>query len=123
MFGAMDGIFGSGDRASSLIDRHFEIAGSIDGFGIAMIVLGILLWAAVMTALVLVIMELLRRRKQSPAGLGYTGQGVAAGNSTPDQGGVVTADSEALKILHERYARGEIGHEEYLQRKNDLTDS
>lgn len=36
-----------------------------------------------------------------------------------DEGGGV---SSALDVLEQRYARGEIGRDEYLQKKNDILD-
>jgi putative membrane protein len=37
-------------------------------------------------------------------------------------GGPFWRGSAALDILEQRYARGEIGRDEYLQKKNDLMD-
>lgn len=37
-------------------------------------------------------------------------------------GGPFWRSSAALDILEQRYARGEIGRDEYLQKKNDLLD-
>ncbi len=39
---------------------------------------------------------------------------------SPRNGGD-TPDDRALKILDERYARGEISHDEYLRMKRDIT--
>lgn len=36
------------------------------------------------------------------------------------RGGTASRQSSALDILEERYARGEIGRDEYLQKKADL---
>jgi len=121
MFGMMDSIFAHGDQVATLADRRFEIVGGIDGFGIAMMVLGLILWITVMTALVLGIMELIRRRRAPQPGPGPAGQdvvesGIVVANAAP------TSDSaDALRMLDERYARGEMNHDEYLQRKRDLT--
>lgn len=38
----------------------------------------------------------------------------------PDYSGAQYSRSQALQILEERYARGEIQREEYLQKKQDL---
>ena len=84
-------------------------------FGIVGLILGIILWAAIVTALVLVIMELIRRQRRpriEPAPL-LPQAASSAAEALP-------VGSEALRILDERYARGELNHEEYAQRKGDL---
>ena len=88
------------------------------GFGIAGAVLGAILWVALLIALILAIMTLIRHWRQPRTTPATTG---------PD-GGVVTASPagaspEALRILEERYAKGEVNHDEYLERKKDLTGS
>jgi putative membrane protein len=88
------------------------------GFGIAGAVLGAILWAALLIALILAIMTLIRnwRRPQAlPMATGPDGGVVAAGPAG--------ASPEAQRILEERYAKGEINHDEYLERKKDLTGS
>jgi uncharacterized membrane protein len=110
----MDGMM----RSSNVFDRAGEYGDHVGPFGIVGMVLCIVLWAALVTALVLVIIALVRR-------LGHSGtdQGVLASQPADAQTGELTKESEALRILQERYARGEIGHEEYLERKGDLTSS
>ena len=127
MFGLMDGVFAHGGQVASLADHRLEIAGSVDGFGIAVIVLSLILWVTVMTALVLSIMELLRRRKAPKPSPDLAGQGPAGPDSAPARPAPLSSGpevlSEALRILDERYARGEMTPEEYLRRKADLTGS
>jgi putative membrane protein len=101
----------------------FRGNGHMDGFGghhlggagIAGLILMIILWAVVIAALVLVIRSLVTHYRRGP---GYYGGGKPWGGhpTTPDR-------TDALRILHERYARGEIGRDEYLQRRNDLTSN
>lgn len=61
-------------------------------------------WLAILVAIVAAIVTLLRRSGSGDAGSG--------GNSRPS----------ALDLLDERYARGEIDREEYLQRKKDISE-
>jgi putative membrane protein len=65
-------------------------------WGIGIMLMMLLFWAAVITAIVLGIRWLLR------------------------QGGHSRSDG-AIQILRERYARGEINREEFEQRKRDLS--
>lgn len=44
----------------------------------------------------------------------------AAGRGPRRPAGPFWRNSQALDILEQRYARGEIGRDEYLQKKNDL---
>jgi putative membrane protein len=77
--------------------------GSVEIVGL---ILGLILWALVALTLVLLIIKLIRRlRSGAPAP-------VPAGPAV---------DTEALKILQERYARGEIDQNEFLARKKDLS--
>jgi uncharacterized membrane protein len=99
--------------------------------GIVGLVLMIVLWAAVIAALVLGIRALIlhsRRNSFAAATQGATA-GPAVGAATAE--GPVSTQAEPaatastgtpalLAILQERYARGEIDREDFLQRKQDL---
>jgi putative membrane protein len=95
-----------------LVGRH------LGALGILWTVLLIILWAGVMTALVLLIIRLLRsspetRIEQTPP----------TPTSATNQPAEPAPRSEGLRILDERYARGEIGQDEYVERRKDLTSS
>jgi len=66
-------------------------------------VLGSILWVAFWVAVVVVIVSLVRGRH-------HHHHGDQPGPSTP-----------ALRVLEERYARGEISQEEFLERRSVLT--
>jgi len=96
--------------------------GHMGAIWILLTVLLVILWAAVMTWLVLAIIGLVRSHRNpkdeqtEPGPTQATGPaGSSATTPVPETGG--------LKILEERYAKGEIGHDEYLERKKDLTGS
>jgi putative membrane protein len=87
--------------------RVIEFGGQHHGsLGILCMVLGLILWALVVTTLVLLIIKLVRHIR-------------TPGSSTAVSP-VATAAPGALKILEERYARGEIDQADYLARKKDL---
>jgi uncharacterized membrane protein len=116
MFDFGQGLFESGDGLFTDGGRVYEFSGHLGVFGIVAVVLGIILWAVVVTTLVLVIIELIRRQRHSGTGPATFEPQPA---STEPVG--IPVGPEALRILDERYARGEIGHDEYLARKGDLT--
>ena len=108
-------------------DHHLGAAGIV-GF-----VLMIVLWAAVIAALVLGIRALVlhSRRNRVSAVLPTGGPTPGAMAPPPGEPGAITTPAETgqtpavatpslLAILEERYARGEIDRDEFLQRKQDL---
>jgi uncharacterized membrane protein len=99
-------------QGGHIVGRH------LGAFGITGTVLGLILWAAVMVALILAIMTLIRnwRRPQYVSAM----PAQLTGAATP---AMSAASPEALRILEDRYARGEVNHEEYLERRKDLTGS
>ena len=117
MFGMEQGIITSGRGVGPMGIRVIEEGAHHDPLGIVCLVLGLILWAAVMTTLALLIIGLVRHLRHPRLVPGVAGQTASA------QGGVSPGGSEALKTLDERYARGEINHKEYLDRKGDLTKS
>jgi uncharacterized membrane protein len=91
------------------------------GAGIAGLVLMIILWIALVVAIVLVIRALIlhsrRNRLAAPAPGAVPPGGTYPPPVTPGPGAV---PSNLLAILEERYAKGEITREDFLQRKQDL---
>ena len=86
------------------------------GWGVVGLVLLIILWVVVIAALVLGIWALIHasRRRRSEEALPPP----PVGTNKPS---LPLANAEALRILEERYARGDINREEFLQRKADLS--
>jgi len=99
-------------------DRHMG-AGGIVG-----IVLMIVLWAAVIAALVFGIRALVIHSRRSRVLMVATEPGAAVTPlpAAPETaaGTGTAAPSGLLATLQERYARGEIDRDEFLQRKQDL---
>lgn len=97
--------------------------------GIVGLVLMIILWAAIIAALVLGIRALILYSRRNRAGTPIsteiqtnwppTGQ-ISAEQSPGTSGAPAVNNPALLTILEERYARGEISRDEFLQRKQDL---
>jgi uncharacterized membrane protein len=91
----------------------------LGGLGIAGMILMIILWIAVIAAIVLVIRALVLHSRHNR--LAATTTPAAPAPYPPSvTAGPATSPSALLAILEERYARGEIGREEFFQRKQDL---
>lgn len=86
------------------------------GWGLFGAILMGLFWTAVIIGVVLLVRYLVRRPDQpaQPQTPSAERPGVADATSS-------ASTMEALRILEERYARGEIDREEFLQKKADLT--
>jgi uncharacterized membrane protein len=89
------------------------------GFGIAGMVLMIVLWMAVIAALVFGIRALIihSRRSGLQPSAPVAPVTPVVGTTT---GGATTSNPALLAILEERYAKGEIARDEFLERKQDL---
>ena len=101
-------IIGPGRGVGPMGIHIAEAGGRFGGLDVLWLVLGLLLWAAVMVTLVMLMIALVRNLRNRPAGPAKTDT-------------IEASKAEALKALDDRYARGEIDRKEYLQRKDDLT--
>ena len=81
--------------------------GMMSGFGWGMLGVGAVLMIAFWVAVIWGIVSLIRWLSYSSG-------------SGPSSMHPMQHNARALQILHERYARGEIGKEEYEQKKRDL---
>ena len=91
----------------------------LGGLNIAGMILMIILWIAVIAAIVLVIRALVIHSHRNR--LATTAAPMAPAPYPPGvTAGPAAAPSALLAILEERYARGDIGREEFFQRRHDL---
>ena len=144
MFGFMNALMASGQGFRTLDDGRDVIEMHPGALGIVAGILGIILWVLAVTALVLAIVTMIRRLRcpgkppvtQAAAVLPVfpappvfpaapvepVAEAVPA--VEPVLSGPVETDgpaASALQILNDRFARGEIGQEEYLERRKTLT--
>ena len=92
-----------------------------DGWGVGGIIMAVLMvafWIAVIVAVVFLIRALTRRNE--PAGAVLPGSLPAGSTAAPMASAAPAANPEAIRILEERYARGEIEREDFLRRREDL---
>jgi uncharacterized membrane protein len=138
MFGFISGMMASGqgyrtlDNGRDVIEMHPGALGIVAG------ILGIILWVLAATALVLAIVTMIRRLRRPGASPVTRAMAVVpvvptapveqpAGTATlvepapSDQTETDAAAAGALQILNDRFARGEIGQEEYMERRKTLT--
>ena len=81
------------------------------GWGIISVLLSLVFVAAIVLGVVLVVRALARGSTQRAA--------PSVTQPAPER--QIPPSSPALRVLEERYARGEIDREEYLSRKKDLS--
>ncbi len=136
MFGFENGMMDSGGGWSVVRNGGDVVEWHMGALGVAGAVLGAILWALVVVALVLTIITLVRRLRNplgngavhsAPMWAGTPTRAVASPEGAPVSG-VEAASGQpagvspaALRILEDRYALGEITHEEYLERRRTLT--
>ncbi len=82
--------------------------------GLAALLIG-LFWIAVIVCVVLLVRYLVSRREPSAP------QDSATWGRPGDSAPPMAPKTDALRVVEERYARGEIDREEFLQKKADLT--
>lgn len=99
--------------------RGFGGFAGLDGFHWLGPIFLLLLLAAVVVGVVLLVQALSSRNSPSAALAGGAGA-VAAGKPAQAPARAASGPTGALTILEERFARGDIDREEFLQRRNDL---
>lgn len=78
---------------------------------IPLLLIGLVVWA---------VLESTRRRDDHPAAMHYSQLPGSPQGLLATQNPATTTVSSARALLDERYAKGEIGRDEYLERRGDL---
>ncbi len=78
---------------------------------IPLLLIGLVVWA---------VLESTRRRDDHPAAVYYSQLPGSPQGPLSTQAPAATAASSARALLDERYAKGDIGRDEYLERRGDL---
>jgi putative membrane protein len=109
--------FGRGDWRGRFNDGGFwrNCWDYMQGGHIWPIIIGSIVCLAIVVGLIILITALVRAGRRGKQG--QSGQTVGASGTA---GYVHGSDTSAMRILDERYARGEIDEEDYLKRKESL---
>lgn len=107
--------FGSGNFGG---DRFYS--GGMMGLGWAGLIVRGLISLLILALVITLIVMLIRNSNRNRNTLGSTQYPVTPSGSTAI--GKTGDDANALRLLNERYARGEIGEEEYKVIKKNLTE-
>jgi putative membrane protein len=87
--------------------------------GVLWLIVMIAVLVLIVVGIVLLVRGLTGTRDRQEDGRGLVGPG-STGETGTGQGPTRTTTEAALRVLEERYARGEVDREEFLQKKADL---
>lgn len=111
-----------------VFNQQWGCRGGLGSLGGTHWIVGAFIGLAILATIIVVVLLAIRSARHHGTGFHY-GQGQGTGTpaqptgGTPGQSGTASPDAglqAALKILHERYARGEIDEETYERMKQNL---